>query len=175
MCILVFNLKTIETKRLILRPHELRDIEPAYQMNLNQEVTRFTGDGGVVEMNEMERRIKESVFGDYERFGFGRFAVEWKETGEFIGFTGLKYLPEMKEVDLGYRFKREFWGMGIATEAGLASLDFGFNHLGLNRIIGMLLPDNLASVRVLHKLGFHFERDMMEDGMLIHVYAIEKN
>ncbi|MEZ4722529.1 MAG: GNAT family N-acetyltransferase [Flavobacteriales bacterium] len=163
---------SIETQRLILRPHELRDIEPAYQMNLNQEVTRFTGDGGMVDLREIERRIKENVLGDYEKYGYGRFAVEWKETGEFIGFSGLKYLPDMREVDLGYRLKREFWGMGIATEAGKASLEFGFNHLGLQRIIAMLLPDNLASVRVLQKLGFRFERDMMEDGLLIHVFAI---
>ena len=164
----------IETERLILRPFTLDDIEPSYQMNLDPEVTKYTGDGGVVSREAIDYRIKTHVFGDYQKHGFGRFAVELKETGNFIGFAGLKFLPEMNEVDIGYRFMQEHWGKGYATESGKASLAFGFEELKLNRIIGIAMPENTASVHVLKKLGLTFEKEMMEDGDLVCIYSIRK-
>jgi len=98
----------IETERLLIRPFKMEDIEPSYTMNLDTEVSRYTGDGGVVSKKEIERRIVENVFGDYEKHGFGRLAVELKEENKFIGFTGLKYIEDMDEVDLGYRFMKEY-------------------------------------------------------------------
>ena len=64
----------------------------------------------VVSKKEIEQRIIENVFGDYKKYGFGRLAVELKSENKFIGFTGLKYLKEMDEVDLGYRFMKAYWG-----------------------------------------------------------------
>lgn len=161
----------IETDRLIIRPFTEDDIEPSYQLNLDEEVSRYTGDGGVVSRQEIERRIKENVMGDYAKYGYGRLAVEWKENSECIGFTGLKYLDDMDEVDLGYRFKRAYWGKGIATETGKICLEYGFNMLGLKRIIALVLPENVGSVRVLEKLHFEFEKEVMEDGLLARQYV----
>lgn len=164
----------IETERLIIRPFKLEDIEPSYEMNLDSEVSKYTGDGGVVSIKEIERRITENVFGDYEKYGFGRFAVELKENGQFIGFSGLKYLDDMNEVDLGYRFMRQYWGKGIATESCKACLDYGLNQLNLKKIIAMVLPDNAASIRVLEKLNFLFDKEIIEDGDLVRVYTTNK-
>ena len=164
----------IETERLIIRPFTMEDIEASYLMNLDPEVSRYTGDGGVVSRAEMERRIVEDVMGDYAKHGYGRLAVEWKAEGKFIGFTGLKYLEDLNEVDLGFRFMKAYWGMGIATETGRACLDLGFESLGLKRIIAMVLPENGGSIRVLEKLGFGFEKEMMEEGMLVNVYSVER-
>lgn len=169
---MIKSLPIFETDRLIIRPFKLADIGPSYEMNLDEEISQYTGDGGVVSHEEIARRITENVLGDYEKYGYGRLAVEWKETGEFIGFTGLKYLDDMGEVDLGYRFKKEFWGKGIATETGRVSLDFGFHTLELERIIAMVLPENTGSIRVLEKLGFTFEKEVMEEGLLAHLYAL---
>lgn len=141
-------------------------------MNLDAEVSRFTGDGGVVSKAEIERRIREDVLGDYEKYGYGRLAVEWKTSGKFIGFAGLKYLDDLNEVDLGYRFIRKDWGKGIATEAGQALLGFGFEKLDLKKIIAMVLMANRASINVLNKLGFNFEREITEEEMLIQLYSI---
>ena len=69
---------TLETERLLLRPHTLADVEPSYRMNLDSEVSRFTQDGGVVDRAEIERRIRENVLGDYAKYGFGRLAVVLK-------------------------------------------------------------------------------------------------
>lgn len=101
-------------------------------------------------------------------------AVEVKSEGKFIGFTGLKYLDDLKEVDLGYRFRREYWGRGFATESSQAALELGFNALQLNRIIAMVMPDNKASVNVLEKLNFKFEKKIIEDDQELFLYALEQ-
>ena len=164
----------IETKRLWLRPFSIADIESSYLMNRDKEVSKYTGDGGVVSKAEIERRIKEDVLGDYEKYGFGRLVVELKSDNKFIGFSGLKYLEDMDEVDLGYRFMSAYWGRGIATEAAQACLKYGFDKLNLNRIIAMVLPDNKASIRVLEKIGFSYEQNIIEDGQEAQLYSINK-
>lgn len=168
-----FNL-FIETERLLIRPFKTEDIEPSYIMNLDAEVSKYTGDGGIVSKEEIERRIVENVFGDYEKHGFGRLAVELKEENKFIGFTGLKYLEDMNEVDLGYRFMKEYWGKGIATESAEACVDLGFNTLGLKRMIALILPENTGSIRVIEKLNFEFEKEIIEDNQLVKVYSLIK-
>ena len=148
----------------------MEDIEPSYTMNLDTEVSRYTGDGGVVSKKEIERRIVENVFGDYEKHGFGRLAVELKEENKFIGFTGLKYIEDMDEVDLGYRFMKEYQGKGIATESAKACVNLGINTLGLKRMIAMVLPENIGSIRVLEKLNFEYEKDIIEDNQLVIIH-----
>jgi len=162
----------IETDRLLIRPFSLFDIEPAYIMNLDPEVSKYTGDGGVVTKEEIERRIIEDVLGDYKKHGFGRLAVELKGENKFIGFTGLKYLEDMDQVDLGFRFMKEYWGKGIATESAIACTRFGFDSLGLNKIIAMVLPENKNSIRVLKKVKFEFERDIIEDNQMARLYSL---
>lgn len=164
----------IETERLLIRPFKMEDIEPSYKMNLDAEVSRYTGDGGVVSKKEIERRIIENVLGDYQKHGFGRLAVELKGENKFIGFTGLKYLEDMNEVDLGYRFMKKYWGKGIATESAQACVNLGFNTLGLKRIIAMVLPENKGSIRVLEKLNFEYEGEIIEDNQLAKIYALIK-
>ena len=165
-------MKPIETERLILRPHTLDDVESSYEMNLDEQVSQYTGDGGVVSREEIERRIKEDVLGDYAKHGFGRFAVVEKSTGEFIGFAGLKYLEDLDEVDLGYRLISSKWVMGYATEASRACMHFAFNQLELERVVAMVLPENERSIRVLEKLGFGYERDIVEDGLSARLYSL---
>lgn len=164
----------IETERLIIRRFEIRDIEPSYVMNLDPEVNKYTGDGGIVSKQEMERRIVEDVFGDYKKYGFGRLAVEWKAENKFIGFTGLKYLEDRNEVDIGYRFMKKYWGRGIATESGKASIALGFTKLGLDKIIALILPEHGASIKVAKKLGMKYEKETIEDNQRVGVYAISK-
>src|SRR5205823_10738173 len=81
-----------------------------------------------------------------------------KPTGEVIGFAGLKYLDDVNEVDLGYRFFKEHWGKGLATEASKPVVAYGFEVLRLHRIVGIADIENKASIRVLEKVGFRFEK-----------------
>ena len=165
----------IETQRLLLRPFDVIDIVPAYEMNLNAKVSQYTGDGGVVSKEEIERRIKDDVLGDYKKHRFGRLAIEWKENKEFIGFAGLKFLEDTEEVDLGYRLREAYWGRGIATEAGKACLELGFLKLNLEKIIAMTLPANLKSENVLGKLGMQFLEYRIEEGEKIKVFEISNS
>jgi RimJ/RimL family protein N-acetyltransferase len=167
-------MEVIETERLILRPFTLDDVEPSYQMNLDPEVSRYTHDGGVHTKEEILEMIRDHTMKDYEDHGYGRHAVEWKETGEFIGFSGLKYLPEYDEVDLGYRLRTDYWGRGIATESGKAALDWGFQTLDLKSIIAIALKENKASFRVMEKLGMHFDKEMEVDALTAIQYRINR-
>ena len=92
------------------------------------------------------------------KYGYGRWACVDKASGEVIGFAGLKYLEELQGTDLGYRLLPSYWGRGLATEAALASIDYGFQQLRLPRLLGLVDPENTRSVRVLEKTGFLFDR-----------------
>ena len=76
---------------------------------------------------------------------------------ELIGFAGLKYLDDLRDVDLGYRFRSAWWGRGLATEASRAVVEYGFQTVALPHILGLVEPENTRSVRVLSKLGFRYE------------------
>ena len=92
-----------------------------------------------------------------------------------MGFAGLKYLPELEEVDIGYRFASKFWGKGFATECGEALLKFGFEELNLKRIIAWVMPENTASINVLQKLGFQEEKRLIDDGDLVVQFFLNSN
>ena len=109
---------------------------------------------------------------DYRKHGFGRGACILKSTGQQIGFAGLKYLEELDEVDVAYRLLPAFWGQGLATEAALASVRYGFAKLGLKRIIGLAMPENVASIRVLEKAGLHYVEEVSFWGHRFLKYAI---
>ena len=163
-----------ETERLGMRPYHPDDAEAFLALCSDPEVMRYIpGEATPNTLDAMRQMLAD--YPDYEKHGFGRWSCILKESGRFIGFTGLKLLEDFDgEVDLGYRFFREFWGRGIATEAGLESLRYGFEVLDLQRIIGITLPENIASRRVLAKCGMSFERFTNFDGHEVAVYAVEK-
>jgi RimJ/RimL family protein N-acetyltransferase len=147
----------IETERLILRPTTLDDAEAAYHVNKDPEVNQYTGEGGFDSIADVAEILKKSTLADYVKYGFGRMAVVYKPENKYIGFSGLKYLPELDTVDIGYRFAKKYWGMGIATESARPFIKYGFETLNLKEIIGLTMPENKASSNVLKKLGFKYE------------------
>ena len=97
----------------------------------------------------------------------------YKPENKVIGFSGFKYIPELDEVDLGFRFHPEYWGHGLATESALACIEFGFERLNLKRIVALVLPENTASIRVLEKAGMHDVGIFQFDGKPTHKFIIE--
>ena len=91
-----------------------------------------------------------------------------------IGFNGLKFLPELGETDLGYRLRRDCWGRGFATESSLAIVRHGFEVLKLERILGLVLPGNHASIRVLEKVGMRRDGSVEIDDQLAQRWTIER-
>lgn len=156
--------KIIETERLFLREFNLTDVEVVYEFNSNTEVHKYTGDE-VLKSPERAREIITDVwFQDYKKYGYGRWAVVYKPEDKVIGFAGLKYLPEIGETDIGYRFLPEYWGKGIASEASTEIIKYGFEKLSLNRIIGIASSENIGSWKVLEKIGLTFYQESDYEG-----------
>lgn len=145
----------IETDRLILRTFTAGDAALVYELNVDPDVTRYTGDP-VVDLDHAQQILEQVILPQYALYNHGRWAVHVKPDLEFIGWCGLKARPERNEIDLGYRFLKKTWGKGYATEAAWACLNYGFGKLHLPRIVGRAMPQNTASIRVLEKCGMKF-------------------
>ena len=146
----------VSTARLHAREMRMDDCDQLFNLDSNPDVQKYTGQEPVKNKEQVIQTLKNRVFADYENHGYGRWSIFRKEDDAFIGWAGLKYLPEFKETDLGYRFLPEFWGKGYATEISEAIVEYGFNKLGLKRIIAVAMPENKASIRVIQKLGMKF-------------------
>jgi ribosomal-protein-alanine N-acetyltransferase len=107
----------------------------------------------MTDLAHAEKVLDEVILPQYTLYNHGRWAVHQKSNLEFIGWCGLKCRPERNEIDLGYRFMKKFWGKGYATEAAFACIQYGFNRLNLQQIIGRALPGNVASIKVLENAG----------------------
>jgi ribosomal-protein-alanine N-acetyltransferase len=146
----------LETNRLILRVATLEDTHLLFQLNSDPEVVRYTGDASFTTMLEAQNIIRERMIFQFKKYKMTRFMTFLKD-GTFIGWCGLKYFPENNEVDLGYRFLKNYWGEGYATEASKVCLKYGFETLALPRIIAKAMPDNIGSIKVMQKLGMTFK------------------
>jgi len=155
----------IDTGRMILRRFSLDDLQAFYQLASRPEIIRYAQSAPVASLEQARELMIAAPFHDYATYGYGRFACVWKETGEVIGFSGVKFVPEIGDTELGYRFLAEHWGKGLATEAGRASIEFARSDLGLKRLVAMVHPDNVASARVLAKLGFSVEKKLAYSGL----------
>ena len=143
----------LETERLILREFKLSDARALFKLNSDPEVVKYTGDKAFKSIDEAKQFL--SNYTDYQINGYGRWAMITKLDHEFIGWCGLK-LNEESQIDLGFRIFRNHWNKGFASEAAKACLDYGFNHYGFKKIIGRVVSDNIASIKVLEKLGMKF-------------------
>ena len=138
------------------------DLQIMYRLSTDPDVIKYA-DTPARDMAEVKQRLEEGPLADYKKYGYGRFAVELKETGEVIGFCGVKYLPEIDLSEVGYRYLKEYWGRGIGTEAAGVCVEFARDDLKIKKLIALIVPENIASIRVAEKLG-------MSKGPLIHIY-----
>jgi ribosomal-protein-alanine N-acetyltransferase len=153
----------LTTERLVLRPPTLDDLPAWHAIYLDAEEVWYGAPRSSLDENRtrLERQIAH-----LEQHGFGMCAVELAASGETIGTAGLQHLEDGPEIEVGYRFLKEHWGHGYATESARASIAFGFDELGLDRIVAVALPENRASRRVLERCG------LSEIG-LVHAYGLE--
>lgn len=161
----------VQTERLLIREFVEDDAEAFHRFNSDPEVMRYTGDTPTTSIQQARQMIRD--YPDYRRHGYGRWAVVYKPDERVIGFNGLKYLDGLEETDLGYRLRSDYWGRGIATESSLAIVRYGFETLGLQRIIGLVFPVNLASIRVLEKIGMHYDGMIEYFGERVQRWVIE--
>jgi RimJ/RimL family protein N-acetyltransferase len=164
----------VETERLVLREWQERDREPWSALNADPDAMRYIGPGQPWSAQESDDSIGRYTR-SWEENGFGLWALEDRALGRCIGTCGTLVFPDGRNrVEIGWRLEKAAWGKGYATEAALATRDWAFASIdGLDRLIAVLQPDNVASRRVAEKLGMSFSaEDVGITGEPVHVYAM---
>lgn len=152
----------LETPRLYLRRFTEADLSLIKELNSKQEVLKYLHEP-LLETDEQAKNILLNHILPQYKLNLGRWAVYKKETNEFIGWCGLKYRPELEEIDLGYRFSQKHWGKGYATESAEYVLNYGLKTLKLKTITGRAHVENIASLKVLEKIGMKYIKDEIVD------------
>ncbi len=161
----------IETERLRLRAMTADDLDELIRLQEDPQVSRFMGRPS---REWLEGWLRSSQAEWAER-GHGRLAIVVRESGEFLGRTGLKYWPQFEETEIGWALHPEARGRGYATEAARAVLRWGFERFPeLPLITAMIQPENAASIAVAERLGMAPLRDDKLLGDAVTVYAIRR-
>ena len=153
----------IETERLIIKPYCMEDIDDLYKIYSDEKVMAFIPEG-VMSYEWVKNLIKWMVEYCYEKntpeniikFGVSVFHKEEKKVIGWCGLCSLDCKPE--DIEIFYGLSSKYWGQGLATEAAMAMLNYGFDIVGLKRIIAVVRPDNIASKKVIEKMGMKFEK-----------------
>ena len=167
----------LETDRLILRELKLSDAEAFFAMDNNPNVHKYLWNKPV---QKIEETIEVIVFvrKQYVDNGIGRFAMISKETNEFVGWAGLKYNTEIVNnkinfYDIGYRLDEKFWGKGYASEATFAWLKYAFETMKIKTMEAAAHTDNVASNKILQKIGMQMTEQYLEDDVSWNWYELE--
>ena len=151
-------MNVLETERLILRRFVVEDAQ--FVLNLVNEPSflRYIGDKKIRTLDDARQYILSGPVASYERHGFGLCLVELRESHAPIGMCGLLKREELPEPDIGFALLPEFCNKGFAFEAGAAVLQDARERLGLQRVLAITSLDNEASIKLLQRLGFTFDR-----------------
>jgi RimJ/RimL family protein N-acetyltransferase len=162
-------LTVLETERLRLRRFRPEDAAVLDRWETDAEFMRHLGDPtpGDVQIERWERHWQER--------GFGLLAVQWRETGELVGRSGPQYHRAWAaDPEVGWSIDPAWWGRGIATEAGAASIVWAFGELGFARVVSITTETNHASRRVMEKLGFRLLTTFDWERWNLWVHALDR-
>jgi len=166
------DVPTIVTERLLLRPPTAGDLDAWTQrIFADPRVTRYIP-SPVTEPRARAERMLAFVSNLWSQRGYGEWLVTDRASGELLGHCGLAYIAATDEVEIDYALAPLFWGRGIATEAVRACLRFGFETARLAQVIGLVVPENTPSRRVLEKVGFAYQRDAPYFGHMLALYTL---
>lgn len=151
-------MKNLTTDRLVVRRMTVADA--GFMLGLLNDASwlRFIGDRGVRTLDEARNYIQEGPVAMYDRLGYGFCIVETRASGEAIGICGLAKRDYLDSADIGFALLPQHCGLGYAHEAAAAVLRFATHELGLQRVVATTRVDNVASQKLLEKLGLRFER-----------------
>jgi len=162
------------TARLLLRGFADSDVEPLADMNADPEVMRYLGGARTREWSAATiDRCREQ----WDRLGFGRFAIEDRVHHEFVGWVTLEPVDRAAyadDVEIGWRLAHAHWGRGYATEAARGVLDWAFATLPVDRVLALADPANDASVAVMRRLGMTRLPDLEDDEGRSTVWALDR-
>lgn len=162
-----------ETPRLRIR-HLVAD-DAAFTCRLLNEPSFIANiaDRGVRTEQDAVHYLVDGPVRSYKEHGYGLFLVESSTDAIALGFCGLLFREHLQETDIGFAFLPEFWGQGFAFEAASAVMHFGYGQLNLPRIVGLVSAGNIASIKVLTRLGLQFEKmvAMLPSNESVQLYA----
>jgi len=150
-------LSIIETERLIVKAATPNSLDNWYGLFSNPEIMQFIGKG--VKTFDETRQSLEKTIRHHEKHGFSIGDIFEKTTGEYVGRAGLIYLElndNQPDIEVGYMMHKKFWKKGYATELAQAFISWGFKHLPVSKLIGIINPQNDKSRHVLEKIGMHY-------------------
>lgn len=154
-----------------MRKFTLDDTEAVFRFSSCEKTTQYTFDGGMVSTLEDARRVITDVWlAEYEKYGYARYALLLKPENKVIGFSGVKYLEAEQCADLGYRMLPEYWGKGLGLEAAQATLEYANNTLELTGVVAEAAVENIASNKILTKIGLKLLDQISQQGLLINRY-----
>lgn len=165
----------MNTTRLRIERLKPAHIDDLFPLHSDPDVMRYIRAPDTRREQTIER-VNQSLAHTHMHPDYGLFPAYLRADGRFIGWGALCHLefnPE-REVEVGYRLHKEFWNQGYATELAQALTTYGFQTLGLQRIVGITHPENKASQRVLEKLGLRYEKDMQYCGVNVKYFALDK-
>lgn len=164
-----------ETERLIARRLETQDLMPMLAIYGDAEAMRWVGDGRPITQEQCVKWL-EVTENNYRVRGYGMFALVERRTQRVIGFCGLVHPDGQTEAEIKYALERQYWGLGLATEAATAVLGFAATVVGLRRVIATTAPENTASHKVLLKAGMvREELRLNDDGSYTQVFGWRNN
>jgi len=174
---MIFNTPLI-SPRLRIKPESIEDFNRFYVMSKDPEVMRWIGDGSIYHWSK-ETALKkyQASIVNRETTELGNLAVYARGPGLYIGWCGVTFSRFLDHAELGYRYCRDAWGQGYATEAAAAVIAEIYQKTEMDRILACVHPQNLASIRVLEKLGFDctHSRFSRPAGVGLPVYALDRN
>lgn len=151
-----------ENENILLRTWLPEDALFFYQLNADPDVMRYTGDPAFKSVEDALNFI--TAYRDFELHGCGRWIIIHKTSGEAIGWCGIKFHPDEKEYDLGFRLLKKNWNQGWASEAARLCVKYASEVMGLRVLTAKAVDKNLASIRVLEKCGFIYLTTKPEGG-----------
>ncbi len=164
----------INTPRLIIREFTMSDVPELARILGKPEVMYFSPTGAI-STEETAVKIK-SYIDSYQKHGYGKWAVIHRDTGKLIGYCGIaiEQIDNKLEPELGYRFDPDFWRQGLATEAASSCINYAFDTLNIEYLLGIVEPENTASVRVLQKIGMEFVKESLWCDKIVHIYKVDR-
>lgn len=162
-----------KTDRLIIRELTVEDIPNLFTIYQNPEVTKYIDELDKSLDIEIEKH-KAYIRNGYHFYGYGLWGVFEKETDKLIGRCGIQNttIEDKIEIELGYLLDQNNWGNGYAIECAKATIDYAFNKLYMNRIVAVIDPFNIHSIRVAENIGMKLEKQIEKNGHVYNLYSI---
>ncbi|MGE6204429.1 GNAT family N-acetyltransferase [Guptibacillus hwajinpoensis] len=162
--------QVLSTNRLILRKMKEMDVDHLLEIFSDKEAMKYYP---ACKSREDTLKWVEWTLHHYKVYGFGMWIVEEKDSGRFLGQCGLvlQKIDGCVEVEIGYLFAKKYWGNGYASEAALACKKYGFEQIGLSKLISLIDPENKASIKVAKRIGMTYEKTVHKWGKRLELFS----